>query len=206
MAEYSISYDSSEKDLNSFGLSAIDWNWYWPNEWCMSWQDGPGNSWQPTRGLDQESYPALLEHFGLSDRQDEFPISRVINMSPKSLREAKDKLGREIHLYECEHRNDLGQRELDLRVSLSPPSAMQLAFGDRYSYSKSGTITLTPSEVQRLRIDMQAKGLVDPLFAKFGRAQPKTGPDLPERTYCWIEADVEQLILKSENLTETPAS
>ena len=46
---------------------------------------GPGTAWYPTEGLDEKAYRALLRHFGLEDYAEEFPLEKVITMSPAVL-------------------------------------------------------------------------------------------------------------------------
>lgn len=94
---YSIHYDGDAYQCS------VDWNWKTlertlektPDQWARSDQDGPGGAWQTIKGLDNKAYRALLEHFGLEDYADEFPMEKVIFMSPAELaaaRREKEKL------------------------------------------------------------------------------------------------------------------
>jgi len=91
---YSISYDGDAYQC------AADWNWRrilgktlekTPDQWARSDKDGPGNRWYTTEGLDNNAYQALLKHFWLEDYADEFPIEKVIFMSPAELAAARRK-------------------------------------------------------------------------------------------------------------------
>lgn len=79
---YSILY-SAEGDI-FFTEHAIDWCWLIPRRWTTSDKE-VGSGWYPKEGLDNTAYLALLKHFGLEDYTDEFPLEKVISMSPAEL-------------------------------------------------------------------------------------------------------------------------
>ena len=78
---YSISYDVE---------CAVDWDWRIKGKWARSDKDGPGGvRWYTTEELDDKAYQALLKHFWLEDYADEFPMEKIISMSPEELAEAR---------------------------------------------------------------------------------------------------------------------
>jgi len=72
-------------------LRAVDWDYWYGGGgvWARSWTETGGTiHWHSERGLDDCAYNTILECFGLSystDLKEEFPLERVINMSPAEL-------------------------------------------------------------------------------------------------------------------------
>lgn len=67
------------------GIScAVDWNWRYRGEWARSDKEGD-IQWMPLKGLDDEAHILLLDHFGLNLWINEFPIEKIILMSPAEL-------------------------------------------------------------------------------------------------------------------------
>ena len=86
---YSIVYNSKK---NGSFTHAIDWNWQKAKMWACSEKEG--SAWYSS-DLDNEAYLTLLEHFGLEEWRDEFPMNRIISMNPQQLtgeRREKEKL------------------------------------------------------------------------------------------------------------------
>lgn len=74
---------------------AVDWDWRIKGKWARS--DKDGSKWYTTKGLDDKAYRALLEHFGLENYADEFPMKKIISISETKLaaaRREKEKLHR----------------------------------------------------------------------------------------------------------------
>ncbi len=86
--------------VNSFGtfgvrysarngiLCAVDWDWRYRRQWARSDKEGD-IQWIPLKGLDDEAALLLLDHFGLLLWISEFPIEKVIIMSPAELLAAR---------------------------------------------------------------------------------------------------------------------
>ena len=90
---YSILYDGGEEGNVQ---CAVDWDWKrtpkrTPAKWARSDKDGSGGIWSSIEGLDDKAYRALLKHFWLEDYADEFPMEKVISMSPAKLAAARRK-------------------------------------------------------------------------------------------------------------------
>ena len=66
-------------------VHAIDWDWEFKRQWARSTYEGM--QWEATEGLDEQSHLLLLNHFGLEEWKDDFPIERVIMVSPSELAE-----------------------------------------------------------------------------------------------------------------------
>jgi hypothetical protein len=86
---YSILYRDPEQ--GDYTQCAIDWSWHFKNQWARSEKNGPGSQWIPRPGLDEKAYQALLKHFGLENFANEFPIEKIIKMSPAKLAAARRK-------------------------------------------------------------------------------------------------------------------
>lgn len=99
MSTYSIRYSDPERDVFCTER-ALDWNWLVKGRWACSEKE-IGSGWYPTGGgggmLNDREYQDLLEHFALEDYRDEFPLEKVILMSPAELvahrREKEEKYG-----------------------------------------------------------------------------------------------------------------
>jgi hypothetical protein len=66
---------------------AADWD-YWKTrrQWSRSWRSVDDRiCWHPEPGLDGWAYMAILEKFGLKDWKGEYPLERIIFMSPLQL-------------------------------------------------------------------------------------------------------------------------
>lgn len=77
---YSIVYKSRLAEREPYATFAIDWK---DGRWTRSVHHGL--SWEPAGGLDEESYEALLMHFGLKDWRESFPVDLIAAMNPKDL-------------------------------------------------------------------------------------------------------------------------
>ena len=84
---FSIRYETEGE--GSYTELAVDWDWNIKRQWAMSDKEGPGSRWYATKGLDKRAYEAILQHFGLGDYESEFPIEKVIAMSPEELGKAR---------------------------------------------------------------------------------------------------------------------
>ena len=82
---YSVHYDGDDYQC------AVDWDWRIKGKWARSDKDGPGNRWHTIEGLDDRAHQSLLEHFGLEDYADEFPMEKIKFMSPAKLAAARRK-------------------------------------------------------------------------------------------------------------------
>ncbi len=71
-------------DEGGYNELAVDWCWQYPG-WARSQMIGPGRRWEAREGLDKEAYEGLLKCFSLQDRAPEFPLEKIINMSPAEL-------------------------------------------------------------------------------------------------------------------------
>ena len=90
---YSILYCDPEQD--GYTQCAIDWSWRFKNQWARSEKDGPGSQQISIEGLNKKAYQALLKHFGFETFTKEFPIEKIIKMSPAKLakiRRQKEKI------------------------------------------------------------------------------------------------------------------
>lgn len=68
---------------------AADWD-CWPHrQWARSWARchpfGHWMNWHPVAGLDIMAYEAILKKFGLMEWPGEFPLEKIITMSPAEL-------------------------------------------------------------------------------------------------------------------------
>lgn len=86
---YSIRYNGWEEGDDAYAQYAIDWSWKFQERWARSNTDGPGTRWYPQEGIDEKAYRALLGRFGLENYANEFPLERVITMSPAKLAAAR---------------------------------------------------------------------------------------------------------------------
>lgn len=62
------------------------WSVDWKSEegfWKRYYKEIYRNEWEPQKSLDDYAYNAILERFGLSAQ--EFPLEKIITMSPKEL-------------------------------------------------------------------------------------------------------------------------
>lgn len=191
---YCFSYHSRKNHNNPDGNSELDWCWPEPGRWGTAWRENPDSKWQKGE-FDEEAYLALLEHFGLLERHEEFPQSRLINMSPESLLDARSYKGFEVHLYECETEGDFHLRQLNLMISISHPSSLTDASGRKVPFRHIKTIKLTTGELKMLREDFKKKGLHKPLYAKFGKSELEPSVGLPKGPNCEINSDIIELIL-----------
>ena len=105
MGTYSIVY-YCEEGGNPNAQFAADWDWNVKGEWARSEKDGPGTAWITYTGLDEKAYQAILRHFDLEKWAEEFPIDRLIFMSPKELAVARRKKESECGLERKEMRSD----------------------------------------------------------------------------------------------------
>lgn len=64
---------------------AADWDWEFPRVWARSWTEKYTIHWYPIAGLDEYARKAILEKFGLWEWQEEFPIEKLLRMSPAEL-------------------------------------------------------------------------------------------------------------------------
>ena len=76
---FSILYRGS--DLDSDNLYAVDWGWETPGVWARSEREGV--RWYVISGLDDRAYKALIDAFGLHEKQ--VGIEKIIVMSPREL-------------------------------------------------------------------------------------------------------------------------
>jgi len=83
MNAYSVNYEEHANFHDDSTCFSVDWNWKVRVKWARSVKEG--NSWQVIIGLSRKSYEALLEHFGLEEYADEFPIEKIISISPARL-------------------------------------------------------------------------------------------------------------------------
>lgn len=101
MGAYSVVYISNESGHDAYAQFAVDWSWNVRDRWARSVKEGLGDAWETCPGLpglDEEAYRALLEHFGLKDWSDEFPVERIISMNPRQLAAARRKKESKYHL------------------------------------------------------------------------------------------------------------
>ncbi|MCK4799958.1 hypothetical protein KAS31_03180 [Candidatus Parcubacteria bacterium] len=84
MGTFSLFYESIKDDDY---ICAVDWDWLSKSKWARSKKEGL--QWCPTGNLDEESYLAILERFGLEAYANEFPIEVVITMNPAVLTAAR---------------------------------------------------------------------------------------------------------------------
>lgn len=91
MATFSLFYETNS-------ACAIDWSWIFKDRWARSEKEGLG--WYVIKDLDQEAYQTLVKKFGLEDYISEFPLEKVLIMSPVELilarrkKEEENKLNR----------------------------------------------------------------------------------------------------------------
>ena len=107
---FSIRYDSEEGGYTEL---AADWDWNVRGQWAMSDKEGLGSEWHTFKGLDKRAYEAILQHFGLVDYKSEFPVEKVIAISPYELgriRREKEKLHGLEHI--CIKSDTLGEHVL----------------------------------------------------------------------------------------------
>ncbi|VVB83049.1 Uncharacterised protein [uncultured archaeon] len=90
---FSVRYDTRDNNIEC----AVDWDWEIKKQWARSEKEGA--RWYPIRGLDQESYLAIIQKFGLENEKN-LSIEEVVNISPEKLgeiRRKKEKLERLAH-------------------------------------------------------------------------------------------------------------
>lgn len=63
---------------------SADWNCWTAGQWAISSTEN-NRIWYYESGLDKTGRNALLEHFGLAQWADEFPLEKMISMSPAVL-------------------------------------------------------------------------------------------------------------------------
>ncbi len=105
MGTYSIVYYCKECG-NPYAQFAADWDWSIGGRWARSEKDGPGGRWVTIAGLDESAYQAILRHFDLQRWVAEFPMDRLIVMSPKELAAAGRKRESKYGLPKKEMRSD----------------------------------------------------------------------------------------------------
>jgi len=99
MGAYSVVYISHESGHDIYAQFAVDWSWKVRDRWAPSVKEGLGDTWETCpAGLDEEAYRALLEHFGLKDWSDEFPVERIVSINPRQLATERRKKESKYHL------------------------------------------------------------------------------------------------------------
>lgn len=99
LGTYSIDYCSKEAGHDSYTQFAVDWNWKQKGQWARSIIEGGGGTpWVDYRGLDEEAYCAILVHFELQDWAGEFPMEKIIYMSPGQLAKARREKEAQLNL------------------------------------------------------------------------------------------------------------
>jgi len=67
---------------------AVDWDWHERGRWARSFREnGLGHKWEYIGGMDERAYRALINHFRLEGREREFPLGKIVKMSPARLAE-----------------------------------------------------------------------------------------------------------------------
>lgn len=92
---FSINYCVSDEEArhhDAHAHFAVDWDWRFKRQWAQSVQEGLGTRWETEKGLDKEAYLALIQHFGLERWKEEFPVEKVITMSPDDLFKVKGRI------------------------------------------------------------------------------------------------------------------
>ncbi len=79
LGTYSIEYSGIPYTIN-----VVDWGWIVKGKWGRSDKELVGQ-WSTTPGLDEKALEVLLKHFGLQDFAGEFPLEKVMTMSPATL-------------------------------------------------------------------------------------------------------------------------
>ncbi|HWP61663.1 MAG TPA: hypothetical protein VN495_03600 [Candidatus Paceibacterota bacterium] len=72
-------------------------DWRWPNETLAIWTESErtgSEAWHGGYELTTEGWLTLLQHFGLSGLERDFPIETVAALSPEELHEHGQKLAR----------------------------------------------------------------------------------------------------------------
>jgi len=92
---YSVHY---RKDEGGTIIRAADWGWLEIEKWNRSVQWSPVGQWEREIGLDEEAYRGLLNHFGLTNWWQEFPMERINKMSPQELAKARREKERQYSL------------------------------------------------------------------------------------------------------------
>ncbi len=73
---------------------AVDWSWEEEGKWSVSCKEyGLGHRWEKWGTLDKnqssyiykKAYQALLKEFGLEEIKDDFPLEKIVSMSPSEL-------------------------------------------------------------------------------------------------------------------------
>jgi len=103
---YSILYRDPAN--NGSILCAVDWSWQIPGKWTRSEKDGVQwwCKWRSAGQLNNRAYRAILKHFGLKKFSAEFPMKKIIKMSPAKLAAARRRKERQLGLKERLMRSD----------------------------------------------------------------------------------------------------
>lgn len=87
---------------------ALDWNWREPDVWAASCLEYAASSWYLIKESPEKIRSALLAHFFLTDWEDEFPLERIVQMSPRQLaaERRKKEAAEPTHLLPVEMKSD----------------------------------------------------------------------------------------------------
>jgi len=194
MGAYSVVYNSNETGHDAHAQFAVDWDWEVRGQWARSVREGLGTAWESSKGLDKEAYPALLDHFGLTDWESEYPAGRIITMCPEELlreRRVKEKL------YDLPRKEMCSDTIGDHRAPAEPLLERQLTLFLLEEKSERGkhperhfraigthttnewemveSVSLSPGEVLRLAA-LDDENLNPELYAKFGVTETELNP------------------------------
>ncbi len=75
---YSVYYTPPNAD--SYMTYALDFNFFKKGQWSPSQREGV--RWYESSESGEVMHKVLLEHFGLEDWKKEFPLKRIVTMSP----------------------------------------------------------------------------------------------------------------------------
>ena len=92
---YSIYY-TPPVGADGYVTYALDFDFFKRGQWAPSQKDS--ERWFPSSERPETIHDVLLNHFGLKKWKEEFPLQRILTMSPCSLAVARRKKERELNL------------------------------------------------------------------------------------------------------------
>jgi len=213
---YSVVYASDQLGHDAYAQFAVDWEWGDADRWSRSEKEGSGTAWMCVSGLDEEAYRALLAHFGLTEWQNEFPMSRIITMSPAELAHERRKKEKVHCLQSKEIRSDtlgdhsapaeLPKQQLPLCLLEDErtdgdgmdPRTLYLTISTRAEgdWVERRRISLLPDEARRLVEISDDDHLTAALYARFGITDLSPKPGYPAGPYyqrCGVSLRAELL-------------